>query len=207
MKIIKKFNVFVSESAASESWNEFIRKINTGEFQKNPPEKDIERIIDLKPSGKVLEISIGDGVNSEYFIENGYDVHGTDISDLAIDTISKKYPDYDWIVHDTENKFPYSDNTFDVVFSKLSLHYFSKEKIYDIIYDIHRLLKPGGVFYFMVKISNTGNMDTNKKSFSTEDWKGFLIDFEIVDETLETKKAYSFENAESNLYSIIAKAL
>ena len=203
MNNLKKYNEFVLESSA-EMWNDFIDKINTGIIPKDPPEKDIDKLMELKHSGKVLDISIGDGANSEYFIENGYDVYGTDISDLAIDTISEKYPEQNWIVHDTENKFPYQDNMFDIVFAKLSLHYFSKEKIYEIMNDIYRILKTGGVFYFMVKISNSGNINTNKKSYSKEEWEDFISDFNIIDEVDEYRKAYSFEKSPSNLLTIIA---
>jgi len=203
MKNLKKYTDFILES--SEMWNDFINKINTGIIPKDPPEKDIDILMELKPSGKVLDISIGDGANSEYFIENGYNVYGTDISDVAINTISEKHPEYNWIVHDTENNFPYQDNMFDIVFAKLSLHYFSKEKTYEIMNDIHRILKTDGVFYFMVKISNSGNINTNKKSYTKEEWEDFISDFNIIDEIAENRKAYSFEKSASNLLIIIAK--
>ena len=206
MKNLKKYTDFILESSA-DMWNDFINKINTGIIPKDPPEKDIDKLMELNPSGKVLDISIGDGVNSEYFIENGYDVYGTDISDVAIKTISKKYPEQNWIVHDTEHNFPYQDDTFDIVFAKLSLHYFSKEKIYEIMNDIHRILKTDGVFYFMVKISNSGNINTNKKSYSKEEWEDLISDFNIIDETAENRKAYSFEKTTSNLLTIIANPI
>jgi ubiquinone/menaquinone biosynthesis C-methylase UbiE len=204
MKKLKNYNVFIQESASSEMWNDFINKINTGVIPKDPHEIDIDKLIQLKPSGNVLDISVGDGVNSEYFVENGYRVYGTDISDVAINTIAEKYPEHNWIVHDTENKFPYQDNMFDIIFAKLSLHYFSKEKLYDIMNDINRILKTDGIFYFMIKISNSGNINTNKKSYTKEEWENFITEFNIIDEKIESRKAYTFEKSESTLLTIIA---
>jgi ubiquinone/menaquinone biosynthesis C-methylase UbiE len=207
MKKLKKYNVFIQESASSEMWNDFINKINTGVIPKDPHEIDIDKLIQLKPSGNVLDISVGDGVNSEYFVENGYRVYGTDISDVAIDTIAEKHPEHNWIVHNTENKFPYQDNMFDIVFAKLSLHYFSKEKLYDIMNDINRILKTDGIFYIMIKISNSGNINTNKKSYTKEEWENFITEFNIIDEKIESRKAYTFEKSDSNLLTIIARKL
>ena len=46
---------------------------------------------------------------------------------------------------------PYEDNKFDVVYSNLSLHYYSDEKTKHIVNDIRRVLKHGGLFIFACK--------------------------------------------------------
>lgn len=200
--MIKNFNIFEQ----SKFWDDFINKINKGILPKEPPDiNNIKKIIKLKPHGKVLDISIGDGSHSEYFIKKGYDVYGTDISELSINTMKQKYPKYNWIVHDTEKRLPYPDKTFDIVFSRLSIHYFSKNKISDILSDIHRIIKRGGILFVMVKISNVGINDTDKKLYTQKEWNNLISNkFVIIDEIIENKKAYSFEK-ESNILQIIAK--
>jgi SAM-dependent methyltransferase len=205
--MITKFKLYEAFNSAAEVWDDFIDKVNIGIISKDPPDvKNIDKLTSIKGSGDVLDISVGDGSNSEYFIENGYNVYGTDISPLAIKTIEEKYPQHTWIVHDTENSFPFGDNKFDIIFSRLSIHYFSQESVSNILGDIYRILKPGGVLFIMVKITEVGNIDTGKKQHSKESWIQLVDEqFEIVETKSENRKAYTFEKAPSNLLEIIAK--
>lgn len=201
---IKKFKTF--ESVAL--WNDFIDKINKGIISKDIVDTEtIDNIIHYIPSGsKILDISIGDGVYSEYFIEKGFDVIGTDISDLAISTMKEKHSDNTWVVHDTLEKFPFSDNSFDLVFARLALHYFKKEDIERILMDLNRISKKNGYLYILVKISNTSNLDTGKVSYDSDTWINMVSDkFKVIRYRFETKKAYSFEKEPSNLLHIISK--
>ena len=43
-------------------------------------------------------------------------------------------------------ELPYENDSFDLVFSSLAIHYFSKEKTAQLINEIHRVLKDGGLF-------------------------------------------------------------
>jgi ubiquinone/menaquinone biosynthesis C-methylase UbiE len=201
---IKKFKLF--ESVAL--WNDFIDKVNKGIIPKDIVDiETTDRLIDLIPnSSKILDISIGDGVYSEYFIEKGFDVYGTDISDLAISTMKEKHPDNTWVIHDTLEKFPFPDNSFDLVFARLALHYFKKEDIERILLDINRITKKSGYLYILVKISNTHNIDTGKVSYDSDTWINMVSDkFKVIRYKFETKKAYSFEKEPSNLLHIISK--
>lgn len=201
---IKKYKIF----EASEMWDDFINKVNTGVIPKDLPDaKAIDKLIKLIPSGsKILDLSFGDGANSEYFIEKGYDLYGTDISGLAVETMKNKYPDYNWIEHDTLDRFPFENDKFDLVFARLALHYFKKDDIERVLSDIYRILKDNGYLYIMVKCSNTSNIDTGKISYTSEEWIEMVSElFEVVESKQETKKAYSFEKTASNLFEILAK--
>lgn len=201
---IKNYRVFET----SALWDDFINKVNTGILPKDIPNtKVIDKLTNLIPSGsKVLDISIGDGANSEYFIEKGFDVYGTDISTLAIETIKKQYPDYTWIEHDTLDKLPFPDNYFNLVFARLALHYFEKNDIKRVLIDINRMLKSNGYFYIMVKCSNTGELNTGKKLYTSDEWKEMISNtFNIIEIDQEVKKAYVFEKDTSNLLQIISK--
>jgi ubiquinone/menaquinone biosynthesis C-methylase UbiE len=201
---IKKFRLFESV----ELWNDFIDKINRGVIPKDKIDfPNTEKLTELIPIGsRILDISIGDGVYSEYFIEKGYDVYGTDISDLAIKTMREKHPENTWVVHDTLNRFPFSNNFFDLVFARLALHYFSIDEVEKILPDIERILKPEGYLYILVKNSNTGNIITGKFSYTTEMWLDPVSKtFKVVDYKEEFKRAYSFEKEPSNLLHIICR--
>jgi len=202
---IKRFKIF----EASVLWDDFINKVNTGVLPKDIADsKSINKLTKLIPDGsKILDISIGDGANSEYFIEQGFEVYGTDISKLAIDTIKEEYPDYTWVEHDTLESFPFPDNFFNLIFARLALHYFERNDIERILSDINRMLKNNGYFYIMVKCSSTGIVNTGKILYTPDEWINMISDkFEVVDVKKDKRKAYVFEKEESNLLEIIAKS-
>jgi len=201
--MIKKFKIFETLSI----WDEFVYKAKTGLIPKDEPDKISEKLSNLLTSGdKVLDISVGYGQYAEYFIKKGFDVYGTDISDLAIKEMKEKYPDYKWLVHNTLDNFPFSENYFDLIFARLALHYFKKEDVGKILLDINRITKDDGLLYIMVKCSKTGNVNTGKISYSQEEWSDMVSEcFTILSIKEDIKKAYSFENAPSDILEIIAK--
>lgn len=200
---IKRFKIFES----SVFWDEYINKIKNGILPKDEADYNtINYLTNMIPSGsKVLDLSFGDGSNSEFFIKKDFDVYGTDISDLAVEAMKDKYPDYTWISHDTLDKFPFPDNNFNLVFARLALHYFEKKDIERIFLDINRILKNNGYLYIMVKCSDTGVLNTGKNLYDSEEWSDMISKgFEIIEINEEKKKAYSYEK-ESNLLEIIAE--
>ena len=202
--MITNFNLFEN----AEIWNDFFDKVESGELPKDPA--DIENIekMNIPPGGDVLSVSVGYGNHVEYFIDNGYQVTGTDISDKAIDSMREKYPDHGWLVHDTENTFPFRENMFDGIFARLTLHYFSKESIDKILENLNQILKPYGTIFIMVKVTNIGKTETGKKQYTTDEWSEMISKhFKITDSKNSMKLTYSFEKSESNIFEIFAKKI
>ena len=52
---------------------------------------------------------------------------------------------------DSNHPLPFRDNTFDVVYARLSLHYFRDSVTKEIFKEIHRILKPDGRLSFLCK--------------------------------------------------------
>lgn len=50
-----------------------------------------------------------------------------------------------------DNPMPFHDEQFDIVYARLSLHYFTNAQTKQIFQQLHRILKPGGCIYFMCK--------------------------------------------------------
>lgn len=96
-------------------------------------------------TGKLLEIGCGQGRDAAFFASQGYDVTATDISDEAI-KYAKEIAKVKFVQLDTAEGLPFEDESFDVVYSYLALHYFDHETTKAIFADIHRVLKPGGIF-------------------------------------------------------------
>lgn len=99
----------------------------------------------LSKWGKILDLGCGRGEFLKGFIRCGLNGYGVDRS-----TIAKSIcPEVEILQSDLENEpLPYSDNSFDLVFSKSVLeHFYYPEKL---IQEIYRILKPGGMTITMV---------------------------------------------------------
>lgn len=53
----------------------------------------------------------------------------------------------------SDGKLPLPDNSFEVVYSRMALHYFFPKRLSEIYGEIWRILKPGGVAYLVMKSS------------------------------------------------------
>lgn len=108
--------------------------------------KKYENIIINDDYKKVLDLGCGIGQYTKYFIEKGYDVVATDISKKALDYLSNKNPRVKTVLQDMTDKLKFNDNEFDIVFANLSIHFFNEEDTQKLLNEIHRILKPNGLF-------------------------------------------------------------
>lgn len=110
-------------------------------------------------SGKLLDLGCGHGQDSRFFAKSGYGVVATEFSEKAIEFAklkSKSIDNIEYLIHDLKDKFPFEDNSFDIVYSHLSIQFFD-DKITDKIFaEIQRVLKPEGIVAIIVN----SNFDT-----------------------------------------------
>jgi len=110
-------------------------------------------------TGSLLEIGGGLGQDSKYFKELGYDVLLTDISEEAI---SKSAMVKTQVV-DVSKPLPFDDESFDIVYAHLSLHYFDKETTNKVFTEIRRVLKKGGVLAALFNSHSDPEYGTGEK--------------------------------------------
>ncbi|HVT01187.1 MAG TPA: class I SAM-dependent methyltransferase [Patescibacteria group bacterium] len=113
--------------------------------------KEIESLI--PKNSKVIEFGCGNGVDAAYFAECGHNVLATDFSESAIDADKKKFGSVNNLsfqVFNLENSFNF-DNDFDLVYARLSLHYFVDQKTKEIFGEISNILSPSGIIAFICK--------------------------------------------------------
>ena len=96
--------------------------------------------------GKLLDLGCGIGQYSEYFMGKGFDVVAGDISPRALEFLSHKNPDIKTVTLDMTEPLSFADNSFDVVFANLSIHFFSQKDTEALIAEVKRILKNGGLF-------------------------------------------------------------
>ena len=119
---------------------EFLRKI----------QKDVVALLDLKPDINFLDIGCGTGwalYHAAQRINNHGTFYGIDLSSKMIEKAKENFRgngNFHFIKANSE-AIPLDENFFDVIISTNSFHhYLHPDKA---LYEIYRILKPGGQFY------------------------------------------------------------
>jgi len=100
-----------------------------------------------EPDIKLLDLGAGTGnlikkINEKY---PKIKTVGLDYSQQGLKIIKEKSPQSKLILHDLNNELSFSDNEFDFVTSNNTLYTISPEKRINVIKEIFRILKPGGI--------------------------------------------------------------
>lgn len=167
--------------------------------------------------GKCLDLGCGIGQFSKKLMEYGYDVTSADISDIALSEVKKFNSNI--IKLDMQKPFIFPDETFDLVFANLSIHYFSDADTRMLLQEIKRILKSGGLFIGSVNgiegyesIKETAvvlenhfylNKDKYIRLFDEDDLKDYLSTFEI--KKIEKRQTVRFEHKKNYLIFICKK--
>jgi SAM-dependent methyltransferase len=104
-------------------------------------------------SGRVLELGCGLGYDTRWLVQAGGQVTALDGSAVALDRLAAALPGPHYVHHRLPAPLPFPDAVFDAVAAGLSLHYFSWDDTVSIINEVHRVLRPGGLFVFVVNAS------------------------------------------------------
>lgn len=108
----------------------------------------------LPPRGTVLELGCGPGIDSGYFAQAGHRVLAADFSLAALVRARREYaasPSPSFLLLDMRAPLPFRERSLDVVYARLSLHYFTDDVTRRIVAEIRRALRPGGLIAFMCK--------------------------------------------------------
>lgn len=112
----------------------------------------------LTPGAILLELGCGEGNDSIYFAQQGHRVTATDFSDVVVSENQKHlvHDNLHFAVQDISQPLAYDDASFDAVYARLSLHYFTDTVTKSVFREIARVLKPGGTLYYMCKSTEDG---------------------------------------------------
>ncbi len=167
--------------------------------------------------GLCLDLGCGIGQFTKKFIEYGYEVISSDISDIALNKV--KDFNSNIIKLDMRNTLPFEDNMFDLVFANLSIHYFSDKDTKKLINEIKRILKKDGLFIGSVNsieglnfIKETAeeiehhyyyNIDKYVRLFDIEDVQKYLKIFNIL--KIDKKETIRFGSPKNYIIFIVKK--
>lgn len=111
-------------------WNAALERYKTKEWV-DKPTIFAEQIKDYLPeTGKLLELAAGQGQDSRYFVRQGYDVTATDLVDVGLNEAKRKAEKEELKINfqtvDLSQPLPFADDSFEIVYSHLGLHYLDK---------------------------------------------------------------------------------
>ncbi|MBN1431637.1 MAG: methyltransferase domain-containing protein [Methanomicrobiaceae archaeon] len=102
-----------------------------------------------KPPAKVMDHGFGHGNNLWFLADKGYECSGCEISEALIADVNELFSKIGKPVdlRPVEGlKIPFDDNEFDIVVSWNVLHYNgTRQGVIEIIRELHRVLKEGGI--------------------------------------------------------------
>lgn len=94
---------------------------------------------------KVLDLCCGSGQTTQFLVKMSQNVTGLDASPLSLLRAKQNVPQAEYVEAFAE-EMPFADHEFDLVHTSVALHEMQPEQLREIIREVYRVLKPGGVF-------------------------------------------------------------
>lgn len=131
-------------------WNAYYKNVHNIEHP-SPFALDISKY--LKKSRTILDLGCGNGRDSVYFYNLGLNVTAIDASDLVIEMLQNAYKDDNicFICDDFVCSSMIYAGQYDYCYSRFSLHAINEEQENELLINVYKVLKRGGVFFVEVR--------------------------------------------------------
>jgi ubiquinone/menaquinone biosynthesis C-methylase UbiE len=118
---------------------------------------------------KILELGTGQGANVWFFLKEGFDTYGIDISPSAIMKMRMRLEREGFILNDFQKRFkvgdirkiPFEKEMFNVVVDVGTISYVSYTEHKTVFKEIWRILKPKGLFFSLHILKDSWGYDEN----------------------------------------------
>jgi|TARA_B110000263_G_scaffold177653_1_gene155386 ubiquinone/menaquinone biosynthesis C-methylase UbiE len=142
-----------------EEWDKFFKQHPTGgpwDYEMGFEKLQDDHVVDFikyynfEKNLKVLDCGCADGRNSEYLINEGFEVTGVDFSQTVIERTQKRLPKGKFLTGDVRKLDKIEENSFDFLIDAGALHVNYPQDTISIIKEYHRILKPSGKMFIRV---------------------------------------------------------
>lgn len=103
--------------------------------------------LDIRPETTVLDLCCGSGQTTQVLVGRSHHVTGLDASPRSIRRAKQNVSSATFVEGWAEN-MPFPNGQFDVVHTSAALHEMNPVQLRQILQEVYRVLKPGGVFTF-----------------------------------------------------------
>ena len=149
------------------------------------PARKAAALFKQEGKNKLLELGGGQGRDTVFFAQNGFEVHVLDYTESAVEAIEQKAHvsgvarSITAMRHDVRNRLPFDDETFDACYSHmLFCMALTTSELEFLSSEVRRVLKPGGLCVYTVR--NTKDPHYRKGTHRGEDMYevgGFIVHF------------------------------
>lgn len=101
--------------------------------------------LSIQSNTHVLDLCCGSGQATQFLVKYSQNVTGLDASPLSLQRAKQNVPEATYVEAFAE-KMPFTDAQFDVVHTSAALHEMQSVQLREILQEVYRVLKPGGVF-------------------------------------------------------------
>ena len=148
---------------------------------------------------RVIDLGCGTGFFTNILASKYQQVFGVDLSKKMLDFAqSKSTQQVQWIEADAY-KLPFDDNSIDLIYSNLMIQWC--DPLSDLLTEITRVLKPGGLFIFSTLVD--GTLHELKSSWQQVDDDPHVIDFHEEDNLVQIFEQSNFKLLGNDVKDIV----
>ncbi|MBW4519197.1 MAG: class I SAM-dependent methyltransferase [Scytolyngbya sp. HA4215-MV1] len=101
--------------------------------------------VTIAPETKVLDLCCGSGQSTQFLVVRSQHVTGLDASPRSLKRAKQNVPQAEYVESFAES-MPFTHAQFDLVHTSAALHEMEAAQLHQILCEVYRVLKPGGVF-------------------------------------------------------------
>ena len=186
---------------------------NAVTFGKGMPEGIVTEIVAQRTSGSVLELGAGEGRNSLFLAQQGFDVTAQDQAKVGIDKIRKQAAERGLNIHAEvgDARTALADGNFDIIVSTFMLHHLSRQEALALIQRIQDCTNVEGL-NAIAAFTNDGDFynekpDTSKFYPHKNELRELYEGWEIVNYTELRSTAQKKKSDGSPMFNTAARLL
>ena len=148
----------------------------------------------VEPGKTLVDLGCGNGRDSVFFAEVGLTVVAIDLSDRAIQMLTKQnIPNIRFLCGDFISNSIHSPECYDYAYSRFTIHAINQQQENLLIQTIYRALKPGGKFFIEVRsihdpLFGKGKQLERNSFFYDNHYRRFIV----LDDLVVSLQSYGF---------------